>query len=123
MSAGWNLRVEITQQGYEDDDVIGGAIYTGTVIQTLPARMQPLSRSLLTLEQGLEGAANFSVELPSRARVTENDHIKVVFPPTHSYYNQRFLVTEVQTTSMHPKDSRGYTRIVVRRVERGRDQV
>ena len=123
MSAGFNIRVEITQQGYDDDDMIGGAVYTGTVIQTLPCRLTPMSRSMMSLEQGIEGINIFFLDLPRRARITENDYVKVVYPPTHQYYQQRFTVTGVQNTSMHPRDSRGYTRATVRRVERGRSRI
>ena len=118
---GLREKFQITRQGYEEDDEIGGAVYTGTVIQTVWGRLQPLSRSMMSLEQGIEAGSNFSLELPNKAQVTENDIVTLVFPKSHEFYQTRFLVTSVQSTSM--RDSRAFKRLVIRRVERGRSKI
>jgi hypothetical protein len=102
MTAGLNMKVDIIQINYSDDDNIGGAVTTGTTVySSLPAVLTPRRPSQASLEAGLETDAIYdftcgATHLRGNVIIDERDEILVTWPLTHALYNLRFRVTGVQ---------------------------
>jgi signal recognition particle receptor subunit beta len=92
-----------------DDDVVGGAIYTGTAnIRKIPAMVQYLKPSQMLLEQGLETKKIARVMVqPGRLTIYERDELEVVGPPGHEELGNLMRVVSVERTGLSPNDSRG----------------
>lgn len=101
MVAGLDLKVNIIQINYSNDDSIGGAVTTGTPVYTnLPASLTPRRPSQASLEAGLETDAIYDFTCTakfygSQVTIYERDEIQVTWPLTHPLYNLRFRVTGV----------------------------
>ena len=117
MSAGLNVQVRIWTINYAAvDNIVGGAITTGTVLGTYPARLQQNPEQQLLLQQGLETERTFNLLLnPGTLAVHERDEIEVIAPIDHVYYGCRFRVRGVTYSSLDTRDPRNYMMISLTR--------
>lgn len=115
MAGGLNLRFAIERINYSDDDVVGGAVTTGTVVyNNIPGRLQGTQPDQILLSQGLETDRMFTVVLqPGTLDVRERDYVRVVFPANHPYYNVNLRVLGVTYSNL--TDPRQYLMLSVSR--------
>lgn len=124
MTAGFNLKVDVWRLSFPSDDIVGGAVVTGTVVyHNIKGRMTEEKSSPLLLEQGIETERIFNIDIrPASLIVYERDEIEIVFPLTHWHYRQRFRVIGVKHPSMHATDSRDFLTLTLRRRDRAHVQ-
>lgn len=97
------------------DDSVGGAVPTGTVIYSpVYLRIFTEKPTLALLEQGLETPAMFSAIIqPSQIQLRNNDQVEVTDPNISPYKGQFFVIVNDPVSSM--LDNRRYWRVVMRR--------
>ena len=118
MPAGFNTRVNIIRINYDPDDVVGGAVITGTVAhEHVIARIEANEQEQLLMQQpGLETIRTFNaLIIPGSLDVRERDELEVVAPAHHPYYNVRFRVIGVQYSSMDRYNPNNYMRLSMTR--------
>lgn len=122
MTAGLNIRVNIWTMSQDADDVVGGAMVTGTVAYyDIRARLTMRRPAQVLLQQGLETTKTADLMLQGRnITVNERDEIEVVWPLDHAFYGARFRVEGVQPSSRRAKH--GPKTYTVSRIERTRSQ-
>ena len=122
MTAGLNIRVNIWRMTEDSDDVVGGAMITGTVAyQDVYARLTLRRPSQMLLEQGLEVDKIGDLLLQGHnLTVYERDEIQVVWPLTHEFYGDKFRILGVQPSSRRAKY--GPKQYTVSRIVRSRSQ-
>lgn len=105
MSSGMNLRFNVERINYQPDDVVGGAVTTGTVVyEHVFGRLEGVPPDQMFLFQGLETDRHFRITLqPGNLDIRERDYIRVVFPVNHRYYNKDLRVLGT-TYSNHSTD-------------------
>lgn len=108
--AGLNLRIDIWRITFSEDDYVGGAVTTGTILyHDIQARIEQAPAQQLLLQQGLEIVKTFTVTLiPGTLDVHERDEIMIVEPSDHIYHNSVFRVVGVHHTDFNPRDPRNY---------------
>jgi len=101
------------------DDVVGGALITGTPLHIrIRGRIESLRPTQLLLEQGLEYQRLWSVALrPASLDVRERDELEITHPTTHLFFGERFRIMAIEHSGMHPKDSRDFLKLTVRHVD------
>ena len=117
MTAGLNIHVRFWRMTTPVDDEIGGAVPTGTIVyQDIAARIEPMRPDYLLIQQGIETSNLYTcVCRPPNLAIKEYDEAEVVFPLNHNMINKRLLVRNIQDTSLHPSDSRGYLVVTLER--------
>lgn len=124
MVAGFRLRVTVHSISEESDDVVGGAVYTGTAsIVSIPATIHYLKPSQLLLEQGepTKRLARVLVQ-PGSLVIVQRDELEVVGPPGHEDIGKLFRVESVEATGLSPNDSRGrFLTLMCERIQTSRD--
>ena len=123
--AGYNLVLDIERINYAADDVVGGAVTTGTVLhQSVYGRLQGNPPEQILLMQGLETDRTFRFLIrPGNLDIRERDLARVTFPQNHPYYNKDLRIVGVTYSNFLPDDPRNYMMIdVVRSVEAHRIQ-
>jgi len=110
MVAGVNCFVDIWRIDYDDDDVVGGAMITGSLkFQNYPGFLQAKMPEQLLLQQGLETERTFQLTLvPGTLDIRERDEVEVAAPPDHMYFGDRFRVRGVEFSNHNPRDPRNY---------------
>ena len=115
-AAGLNIKVRIWKIEYSPDDVVGGAVVTGTVVGDYPARFRENKENQLLLQQGLEVEKTYSAILvPGTVDVHERDELEIIQPTDHPYYGQRFRVRGVDYGMLNPRDPRNYVHLTLSR--------
>lgn len=117
--AGFNCVGQIYRPVFGDDDLIGGAIPTGTILYDfVPVRIEPLEPTMALLEQGLETPHFYRMAVDARAYAPqENDEIEITMPVNSWYYGHRFRLVSVQHASIGSNDPRRQTLIIARRMD------
>ncbi len=118
MPAGYNTRVRIWRIDYADDDIVGGAVVTGTVVYPyVMARIEANAQEQLLMQQpGLETLRTFNALIvPGTLDVRERDELEVTAPTHHSYYAVRFRIVGVQFSSMDKYNPNNYMRLSMTR--------
>ena len=114
--AGNNIKVRIFRINYVNDDIVGGAVVTGTVIGDYPARLQANPEEQLLLQQGLETERTFKINIvPGYLDIRERDELMVIAPTDHVYYGKWFRVRGVSYSSLNKRDPRNYMMLTVSR--------
>ena len=110
MTAGSNIFVNIWRKVNDDDDTVGGASDTESLVyEAYPARMQADVEEQLYLEQGLETVRTFTAILvPGTLSIYERDELEVVKPYNHPYVDKRFRVITIRYSDFLPGDQRGH---------------
>lgn len=108
--AGSNCRINIWSISEDTDNVVGGAMTTGTVLyQNIPARFQSDQEDILLLQQGLETNKTFTFTLtPGYLVVHERDELEICQPSDHAYYGDRFRAVSVRHSDFNRRDPRNY---------------
>lgn len=115
MTAGLNL-IGNVWRFTTNDDSIGGALPTGTVIYTnVEARIHAAKPTLALLEQGLETPTIFTgVLAPGNISLQHNDQLEITSPPISDYYQKKFVVIGIQNLGFY--DPRKYVVVTLRRL-------
>jgi hypothetical protein len=113
MPAGMNSRVRIWRLANEADDVVGGAMLTGSVqYEDVRARIEANPEDQLLLQQGLETTKTFNaLVVPGTLDILERDELQITRPTHHPYYAVRFRIVGVQRSSMDNYNPNTYTRL------------
>ena len=121
--AGYNIRANIYRINWGTDDVVGGAVTTGTLqYQNVYARFQAQPEEQLILQQGLETVRTFTCNvIPGTLDIRERDEFEVSKPTDHIYYGQRFRITNVRYTDLNKRDPRNYLMLSLSRDVRAHD--
>jgi len=116
MPAGLHFRVDVWRTNYSSDDIVGGAVVTGTyVYNDVQARMQGNRPEQVLLQQGLETEKTFNlIVIPGTLDIRERDEIRVSQPGNHVYYGRKFRVIGV-LYSDNAQDRNGYIMLSVSR--------
>ena len=118
MPAGFNTRVNIWRIDYDSDDVVGGAMITGTVAHSnVIARIEANEQEQLLMQQpGLETVRTFNaLIIPGSLDVRERDELEITAPVHHPYYGVRFRIVGVQYSSMDRYNPNNYMRLSMTR--------
>lgn len=101
------------------DDVVGGALITGTPLHTrIRGRIESIKPTQLLLEQGLEYSRLWNVAIqPSSLDVRERDELEITHPADHLFFGERFRILAIEYTGMRPTDSRNFLQLTVRHVD------
>jgi hypothetical protein len=115
--AGLNLNGVVWRLVSNQDDEIGGAVPTGTIIYTnVSSRISANKATQALLEQGLEVPETFTAVLfPGNINIRINDQYQVTAPAISTYYQKKFVIINIQPSSM--MDSRQYLLVTLRRLE------
>lgn len=118
--AGLNVRGNIWRIDTTTDDVVGGAVTTGTLVYTnVWLRFEAQEPEQLLLQQGLETPKIFNVTcVPATLDIRERDEVEISKPTDHLFYGYRFRVIGVRYSSHVPRDPRNYLMLTLRRSER-----
>lgn len=110
MIAGSNCRIDIYRIENDEDDVVGGAVLTGTLqYQNVHARFQSDREDMLILQQGLETVRTFTFTVfPASMDIYERDEVEVIQPTDHKYYGKRFRIMSVRYSDFNQRDPRNY---------------
>jgi hypothetical protein len=113
MPGGMNNRVRIWRIDYDSDDVVGGAMPTGTVAHSnVHARVEANPEDQLLLQQGLETVRTFNALIvPGSLDVRERDELEIYRPVYHPYYGVRFRIVGIQYSSMDKYNPNNYMRL------------
>ena len=119
MTAGLNLKLKIFRFQFIEDDDVGGAQPSGTILyENISARKAMNLPGVLMSEQGYETEKiSRYITYPATLLVRERDEIQISSPSSHVDYNKFFRVIGVERMSFHPKDRRGYLMISTGRSE------
>ena len=115
--AGYNTKVRIYRMATLDDDEVGGAIVSGTVVHPyIRARIEANPEEQLLLQQGLESHRTFNaLIIPGSLDIRERDELEVIAPTNHVYYGDRFRIVGIQYSSMDTSNPNNYTRLSLTR--------
>lgn len=118
MPAGSNCKLRAIRLVYIDDDDVGGAAPSGTVLHhSLDARVDEEMADVGFLRQnestyrgqGIESKASFSALIwGHNLQIREQDELVVISPPNHHYYGKYFRVEGIKYDSRHPGIKQGY---------------
>ena len=110
MPAGTNCKLRAWRFGYTEDDDVGGADPSGTVLHdSLDARIEEELTDTGFIQQGLETKKVFSGMIwGHNLQIREQDEIEVVSPPNNQYYGKYFRVEDSRPDSRHPAIKQGY---------------
>ena len=98
---GLNLRVTIWHISNDADDVVAGAMLTGTPAYVdVPMRLEEQRVTQVVLEQGFEVPKLIDATTSTRVIIHERDEVEVTFPPEHRLFGQRLRVMAVQYDSL-----------------------
>lgn|SRR5574341_1411277 len=110
MVAGQNIKLRIWAMENQPDNIVGGAVITGSVFGVYDARLQENPESQLLLQQGLEIVKTFTAIITPMAKgVQERYEADIYAPYDHQYYGERMRIRNVRHSDMNPRDSRSYT--------------
>ena len=120
MTAGLNLRCSIFRVTEGADDVVGGAMVTGSLVYTgIDVRIEEQPVQQLLLQQGIETTKTFSaVVSPGNLVIKERDELEVTYPIDDLQYGRRFRIVNARPTSMNTRDPRSFIALTLVRSER-----
>ena len=122
--AGLNLKGRVWRfTAKNNDDSVGGAVPTGTVMyEPVWSRIRSEKPTLALLEQGLETPELFTATLSYTAYsptgafdVLHNDQYEVTHPPISIHYGKRFVIIGIRPVSYN--DDRRFLQVTLRREE------
>ena len=123
MVAGLESRADIWRMTYLDDDEVGGAVISGSVVHAdVYTRMNAQPREQLLLQQGLETVRTFTaIIVPGWLDIRERDEYEIVKPTDHVHYGKRFRIVSVEDMFYNPRDPRNYKLVNLTRSIRAHD--
>ena len=116
MVAGCNARASIWRMTNEPDDVVGGAVLTGTVqFAGVLTRLDEKPASQLLLQQGLETIETYSATIvPGTLDIRRRDEYEITEPLDHQHYGHRFRILNVQRHIFNPRNPNNYMLLSMR---------
>jgi hypothetical protein len=113
--AGLNSRARIYRQNAEADDVVGGAVLSGTVqFGNVLTRLESNPIEQLLLQQGLETVRTYNALVqPGTLDIRERDEYEIYQPFDHKYFGLRLRIVGVQGSSHNARDRRNYIRLTL----------
>ena len=110
MVAGMNSKARIWRYSNEDDDVVGGAVLSGTVqYANILCRMDAIPSEQLLLQQGFETTKMFTATLvPGNLDIRERDELEITAPYDHVYLGDEFRIIEVREQIFNPRNPNKY---------------
>ncbi len=104
-----------------DDDAIGGAVITGSLLFSEKLiRIEPIVSRQTTNVQGLETERRFTVMVTDQGLVlNERDEMVLTKPATHPYINTRFRISAVNHDSI--PGPRGHIELLVTTIVESRN--
>ena len=119
MPAGLTHVCELITFSYPQDDVVGGAVPSGTVLyQNLSCRIEANMPTQVLLEQGLEIPTTYQcLVFPGNINAKHNDQIRVTAPTTDWFYNKKFRIIGLTRSSSHPGNDRNLIKFILKRWE------
>ncbi len=120
MTAGFNMEVRVWRVSFGTDDIVGGAVTTGTYAYSqVSARLHEMPVDHVFFQQGIEVTKSFRMMVkPSNLMIYDRDEIEITLPPDHRFYGDRFRVMGDAYTNFHPREDRGYLILDLTRSER-----
>ena len=117
MVAGMNSKARIWRYSNEDDDVVGGAVLSGTVqYANILCRMDAIPSEQLLLQQGLETTKMFTATLvPGNLDIRERDELEIIAPYDHIYLGDEFRIIEVRGQIFNPRNPNNYMVVTMER--------
>lgn len=118
MTAGLYLQGRVWRfTASSNDDSVGGAVPTGTVLYTpVFARLHSEKPTQALLEQGLVTPEIFRATIfPPTMVLQHNDQLEITNPITSIHYGKKFVIIGVQYSSMD--DPRRFISVTMRRHE------
>lgn len=110
MTAGYILLGKVWEFSFTDDDDVGGAQPSGTIVyEGIQLRMQNSKNSLDLQIQGFETSKMLSAIVQPRAgmNLVERKHfLQITSPPNSIHYLKMFRIVNIQESSLHPSDPR-----------------
>jgi hypothetical protein len=108
MTAGLNAGFRFIRLVYGNDDEVGGAYPTGTILyDNISGRLDEEPTDTSFYQQGLETKKIFSAMFwGNNLQYREQDEVEVMSPPNHEYFGQRFRVLSRNSSSNHPAQKR-----------------
>lgn len=124
MTAGLNVLFTIWRINTGDDDYVGGASVTGTVVyQNVRGFMQASPEEQLLEQQGLETLRMFGITIsPGNLDIRERDELELTAPYDHFYFGDRFRIKTVMQSSNNKRDPRSYMLLRANRSVRAHQQ-
>lgn len=124
MTAGLNLRCSVIRILQDTDDVVGGAMITGSVVYSgIDIRLEEQPTEQLLLQQGAETQKTFDgIVVPGTLLIKERDEIEITFPIEDVRYGDRYRVVSARPTSFNTRDPRSYISLTLVRSERAHQQ-
>lgn len=123
MPAGLNRVCKLIRFSYLNDDNVGGAVPSGTVLYSnLDIRVRAEKPTLALLEQGLQTPTiHTGLLFEGNISIEHNDQIEFVLPVNDWYYGKRFRVIGVRRSGNHPSQDRNVVQVTLRRWEESHD--
>ena len=113
MIPGYNLKVNVIRMNNTDDDIVGGAVITGTTVLTdQPCAIGATRPTQQSLEQGLEVEAIYNLSIRQCGiTLIERDLVEVVCPSNSPLYGLQFRIIGVQPDRLGRHQSATLSRI------------
>ena len=123
MPAGLNQVCRLIRFSYLNDDVVGGAVPSGTVLySSLDIRIQSEKPTQALVEQGLQTPTIYTAMLfEGNIEIEHNDQVEVILPAVGWFYGKKFRVIGIQRSSNHPAQDRNQIKLMLRRWEKSHD--
>lgn len=120
MAAGLIHKANIWAINYQDDDVSGGAVITGTVVhENVACRVQSQPTLQALKQQGLETDTPYTVLcVPVTLSVEERYEFELVQPSDHPFAGKRYRILDVHPADFAPADRRNYMLFSLQRSEK-----
>lgn len=118
MIAGHNSKGRIWMFTYPQDDSVGGAVPSGTILyDPVFARISEKRSTQALLEQGLETPSIFEALVePGNMQVESNMVYEDSYYPASPYYGKKFVIIGVHNPSLNDT-SRRYLGLTLRRFD------
>lgn len=119
MPAGLNYVCRVIRFSYPQDDAVGGAVPSGTVLYPfLDIRIESKAPTTALVEQGVQTIALFDAMLfEGNVTIEHNDQIEVLLPAMGWFHGKKFRVIGIQRASSHPALDRNQIKLTLRRWE------
>lgn len=117
VTANHNLIANIWRQEKQDDDPIGGAVYSGTLAyEALPVSIAANRPAQASLDQGLETPATYDLTCQAKQMgrvilLIEKDVVEITGPPDTPYLGFEYRILGVQPSKHRPRYTRQHATI------------
>lgn len=123
---GLNKRASIWRINYEADDIVGGAVTTGT-LQYIDVRcrfQEEPAETLLVQQQGLQINQIYTATIqPGTLDIRERDEFELTRPLNDPHVGKRFRVMLSRHSNFTPRDRRAYIMLTLTRSDRAHDNL